>query len=96
MGAKGNSGAAAPRAETRKSTAAMISPRLRPIRVLTQPPMRPPMMQPMSALETTKPQQGVGGVGLSGIGEIGESGIDEIRFQTVDRAVDDGRVVAEE
>ena len=56
MGAKGNSGAAAPRAEIKKSTAATINPRLRPMRVLTQPPMTPPMMQPMSALELTIPQ----------------------------------------
>ena len=39
----------------RKSTAAMINPRLRPMLVLTQPPTSPPMMQPISALETTNP-----------------------------------------
>ncbi len=55
MGAKRNSGAADPKAETRKRSAAMINPRLRPIVVLTQPPMMPPTMQPISALETTKP-----------------------------------------
>ncbi len=33
----------------------MINPRLRPICVLTQPPISPPMMQPISALDTTNP-----------------------------------------
>ncbi len=57
IGANGNSGAAAPSADTRNSTAAITSPRLRPIFVLTQPPEIPPIMQPISALDTTNPSK---------------------------------------
>ncbi len=68
MGAKGNSGAAAPSAEIRKRTAATINPPLRPMRVLTHPPMSPPMMQPMSALELTMPQRKLAAFGAEDAG----------------------------
>ena len=74
MGAKGNSGAAAPRAESRKSTAAMTNPRLRPMWVLTQPPIRPPMMQPISALETTKPSSELAALAWAGLARSAKRG----------------------
>ena len=66
---------------------------MRPMLVLTQPPIKPPMMQPMSALETTKPSSESGGVGLRGVGQVGKARIDEVGLEAIHRAVDDGGVV---
>ena len=90
MGAKGNSGAAAPSAEIKKSTAAMINPRLRPMCVLTQPPINPPMMQPIERAGNHKAQQRIGGVGA----QIPR--VNKIGLQAAHRPGDDGGVIAEQ
>ena len=74
IGAKGNSGAAAPNAEIRNSTAAITNPRLRPMRVLTQPPEIPPMMQPINALDTTNPSSEFAALAWAGLARSAKRG----------------------
>jgi len=49
------SGRHEPTAETKKSTAAATSERLRPRREASRPDSAPPMTQPTSALDAVKP-----------------------------------------